>query len=33
MWNDHYLFKQGDLVQSRYRTGVKVGLSFTYDFS
>jgi len=33
MWNDRYLFKQGDLVQSRFRTGVKVGLSFTYDFS
>ena len=33
MFNDRYLFKQGDIVQSRYRTGVKVGLSFTYDFS
>jgi TonB-dependent receptor len=33
LWNDHYLFKQGDLVTGRYRTGVKVGLSFSYDFS
>ena len=33
MFNDRYLFKQGDLVQSRYRSGVKFGLSFTYDFS
>jgi len=33
MFNDRYLFKQGDLVQSRYRTGIKLGLSFTYDFS
>lgn len=33
MFNDRYLFKQGDFVQSRYRTGIKFGLSFTYDFS
>lgn len=33
LWNDHYLFKQGDIVQERYRTGVKVGLSVSYDFS
>jgi hypothetical protein len=33
LWNDHYLYKQGDLTQSRFRTGVKVGLSFSYDFS
>jgi len=33
MWNDRYLFKQGDFVQSRFRTGIKFGLSFTYDFS
>ncbi len=33
MFNDRYLFKQGDIVQSRYRTGIKFGLSFTYDFS
>ena len=33
LWNDHYLFKQGDFVTSRFRTGVKVGLSVSYDFS
>jgi outer membrane receptor protein involved in Fe transport len=32
IWNDHYLFKQGDQVQSRYRTGLKLGLSLTYNF-
>lgn len=33
LWNDRYLYKQGDIVEGRYRTGVKVGLSFSYDFS
>ena len=33
LWNDRFLFKQGDIVENRFRTGVKVGVSFSYDFS